>query len=390
MASVTVIEAASSSTTIKYTLKSLHFKSNSKLNTTSILPHFIITSSSKHKSLQLLFRSKLTPHFQPLVTSSSKRDDDVIYSHSFGAKTINRLHFRSKIASSSSKSDIIESLGEGEVDGEVEGVEVEIEKVSRNRRRIRSKVAIDATLETVWGILTDYERLADYIPGLVVSQVLDKQTNFARLLQLKDFPNIGVTDWQQNLAFGLKVIANGVVDCYEKILKTWSIEAVFCHLRVLIFFDSTDDTLEQSQRYRTTLSYTVDVVPKIWLPVQLVEGRLFKEIKMNLFSIREAAQKISDTISAEWEPLSAHVPTLPGANPSSTLHDAAPAFYPPLGGLNVAGRTHHTTPPLLKRPNISQAMKKAINSESLHIIKPKQEIILIITQISAKFHPTDL
>ncbi|GKB93827.1 START-like domain-containing protein [Tanacetum coccineum] len=184
MASVTVIEAASSSTTIKYTLKSLHFKSNSKLNTTSILPHFI----SKHKSLQLLFRSKLTPHFQPLVTSSSKRDDDVIYSHAFGAKTINRLHFRSKIASSSSKSDIIESLGEGEVDGngdgEIEGVEVEIEKVGRNRRRIRSKVAIDATLETVWGILTDYERLADYIPGLVVSQVLDKQTNFARLLQV--------------------------------------------------------------------------------------------------------------------------------------------------------------------------------------------------------------
>ncbi|GKA07581.1 START-like domain-containing protein [Tanacetum coccineum] len=191
MASVTVIEA-SSSTAIKYTLKSplvsLHFKSNSKLNTTSIIPQFIITSSSKHKSLQLLFRSKLTPHFQPLVTSSSKRDDDVIYSYPFGTKTINRLHFRSKIASSSSKSDIIESLGEGEVDGngdgEVEGVEVEIEKVSRNRRRIRSKVAIDATLETVWGILTDYERLADYIPGLVVSQVLDKQTNFARLLQV--------------------------------------------------------------------------------------------------------------------------------------------------------------------------------------------------------------
>ncbi|GKB76952.1 START-like domain-containing protein [Tanacetum coccineum] len=97
-------------------------------------------------------------------------------------------------------------LGEGEVDGEVEGVEVEIEKVSRNRRRIRSKVAIDATLETVWGILTDYERLADYIPGLVVSQVLDKQTNFARLLQIG----------QQNLAFGLKFNAKGVVDFLEK------------------------------------------------------------------------------------------------------------------------------------------------------------------------------
>nr|GEZ35178.1 START-like domain-containing protein [Tanacetum cinerariifolium] len=252
MALLTVIEASSSSTTIKYTLTSpllvsLHFNSNSK---------FIITSSSKHKSLQLLFRSKLTPHFQPLVTSS-KRDDVVIYSHTFG---INRLHFRSKTASPSSKSDIIESLGEGEGEGEVDGNG----------------------------------------DGDGDGDVLDKQTNFARLLQIG----------QQNLAFGLKFNAKGVVDCFEKDFEvlpygqrrdidfkmiegdfdlfegTWSIE------------QSTDGTLEQSQRYRTTLSYTVDVVPKIWLPVQLVEGRLFKEIKMNLFSIREVAQKISDTISA--------------------------------------------------------------------------------------------
>ncbi|PWA70399.1 START-like domain-containing protein [Artemisia annua] len=262
----------------------LQFKSNSNLSITTSTPHFIITTSSSTTfKKHLHFRSK-----KLLVTSSPQ--------------------FTKSLVTSSSKNDLVQSLddseGEGDVNGdgevEIEGVEVEIEKVSRNRRRIRSKVAIEASLETVWGILTDYERLAEYIPGLVVSQVLDKQTNFARLLQIG----------QQNLAFGLKFNAKGVVECFEKDFEvlpygqrrdidfkmiegdfdlfegTWSIE------------QSTDDTLEQSQRYRTTLSYTVDVVPKIWLPVQLVEGRLFKEIKTNLFSIREVAQKLSDTISS--------------------------------------------------------------------------------------------
>lgn len=45
------------------------------------------------------------------------------------------------------------------------------------------------------------------------------------------------------------------------------------------------------QKLYTTLSYLVDVKPKLWLPVQLVEGRLCKEIKMNLVCIREEAQR---------------------------------------------------------------------------------------------------
>nr|XP_043636889.1 uncharacterized protein LOC122607883 [Erigeron canadensis] len=192
-----------------------------------------------------------------------------------------------------------ESLLSDDNDNDDGIIEVEIEKISKNRRRIKSTVRVDASLERVWGILTDYERLAEFIPSLVVSQVLDKQPNFARLLQIG----------QQNLAFGLKFNAKGVVDCYEKDFESlpngqrrdiefkmiegdfelfegkWSIEQY------------TDTTREQrsplvGQRYYTTLSYMVEVEPKMWLPVQLVEGRISKEIRMNLFCIREVAQKI--------------------------------------------------------------------------------------------------
>ena len=52
----------------------------------------------------------------------------------------------------------------------------------------------------------------------------------------------------------------------------------------------TEDSL--GQEYETSLSYLVDVKPKIWLPVHLIEGRICKEIKSNLTCIREEAQKM--------------------------------------------------------------------------------------------------
>ena len=65
-----------------------------------------------------------------------------------------------------------------------DGEYFEIEKLGENTRRIRSRIAIDATLHTIWNILTDYERLADFIPGLALSQLLHKTDNYARLFQV--------------------------------------------------------------------------------------------------------------------------------------------------------------------------------------------------------------
>ncbi|KAL3819588.1 hypothetical protein ACJIZ3_005493 [Penstemon smallii] len=89
-------------------------------------------------------------------------------------------------------------------------IEIEIENTGKNSRRIRSKVVVQASLEKLWDILTDYERLADFIPGLAVSQLVEKRDKFARLFQIGE----------QNLAFGLKFNAKGTIDCFEKDLQT--------------------------------------------------------------------------------------------------------------------------------------------------------------------------
>lgn len=65
-----------------------------------------------------------------------------------------------------------------------DGVEIEIEKIGKNKRRIRSKIQVDATLQHVWDVLTDYEKLSDFIPSLAVNQLLEKRDKFARLFQV--------------------------------------------------------------------------------------------------------------------------------------------------------------------------------------------------------------
>lgn len=185
-----------------------------------------------------------------------------------------------------------------------DGVYIEVTKLEKNSRRIESRISIDARLDTIWTILTDYEKLADFIPGLALSKLIQKGHNFARLLQIGE----------QNLAFGLKFDAKGVIDCYEKDLETLPsgmkrdidfkmIEGDFQLFEgkwsILQLFSSGNPEESPIQEVNTTLSYVVDVKPKMWLPVRLIEGRLCREIKTNLISIRGEAQKNTDrTVNA--------------------------------------------------------------------------------------------
>ncbi|XP_010522862.1 PREDICTED: uncharacterized protein LOC104801332 [Tarenaya hassleriana] len=173
---------------------------------------------------------------------------------------------------------------------------IEIEKLGRNSRRIRSTIGVEGNLDSVWSVLTSYEKLSDFIPTLVASELVERKGNRARIIQIG----------QQNLALGLKIRAKAVLDCFEKELEIlphgkrrdiefklvegdfhflqgkWSIEQI-----------NKGGTSEPNSKdfRRTTLSYMVDVQPKPWLPVRLIEGRLCNEIKTNLSCIGETVRK---------------------------------------------------------------------------------------------------
>ncbi|KAK9706000.1 hypothetical protein RND81_07G098100 [Saponaria officinalis] len=181
----------------------------------------------------------------------------------------------------------------------IDGVVINIAKIGKRCRRIDSSVVIDAGLQIVWGILTDYEKLADFIPGLAVSRLIDKRDNYARLFQIG----------QQNLPLGFKFNAKAVLDCYEKELEIltfgqrrdiefkmvegdfdifegkWSIE----QYDAKEYDDKQVANLLEGKEHRTILSYVVEVKPKPWLPVGLIEDRLCRDIKTNLCCVREEA-----------------------------------------------------------------------------------------------------
>ncbi|XP_078446571.1 polyketide cyclase / dehydrase and lipid transport protein [Wolffia australiana] len=193
---------------------------------------------------------------------------------------------------------------EGSEDEEIDdGVQVELLKVGLNRRRVGARISVDAPLEAVWAVLTDYEGLADFLPGLAVCQLLQKAEGFARLYQVG----------QQDLALGLKFEAKAILDCYEKDLEilpsgrrrdiefkmiegdfqtfdgVWSIlQAATGDRR-----DENVDVAFGEQEPSTLLSYMVELEPKLWLPVRLLEGRIKREIKVNLRSIRDRAQLLT-------------------------------------------------------------------------------------------------
>ncbi|KAK4762273.1 hypothetical protein SAY87_030157 [Trapa incisa] len=258
----------------------------------------IPSSSVSSKTVIFTSPKHLNPRFRSFSSCCSK-DGGSISLHENAAGEEEREEFGDCFRDS----DTLLDGGEESISGD--GVYIEIVKTGKRSRRIVSRVGIDATLDTIWGILTEYERLADFIPGLAVSQLMEKREKFARLYQIG----------QQDLAFGLKFNAKGVVDCYEKDLESlpsgqrrdidfkmiqgdfqvfqgkWSVEQFHGD-----GYHGSNFTCDRN--FQSALSYVVDVEPKLWLPVQLIEGRICKEITTNLVCIREQAIKASGTLSA--------------------------------------------------------------------------------------------
>ncbi|MQL72934.1 hypothetical protein Taro_005258 [Colocasia esculenta] len=228
-----------------------------------------------------------------------------------------------------------------------DGVEVEVSKVGRNRRRIRARVGVGACMEAVWAVLTDYEGLARFIPSLAVSRLVEKGEGFARLYQASadggDSSHLGALECEQgipflllldkyfrdvtflsnksgssnacpsvglqDLALGLKFQAKGTLDCFEKDLELLpsgrkrdiefrmvegdfqTFEGAWSILQ-MDHKNHEEDDFFQGQEFQTVLSYVVELEPKLWLPVRLLEGRLCREVKTNLLCARDEAQRV--------------------------------------------------------------------------------------------------
>lgn len=191
---------------------------------------------------------------------------------------------------------------------ECELVAVRIDRTSVNSRRIGGEIVVNASLEDVWSILTDYDNLNTHVPNLVASKRIRKGpgengdgTHKCRLYQRGAQKIIG-------FEFGADV----TMDMQEKIVVPGkergridlSPNNMFPEER-RIDFKCVDSQMfsEFDGQWRvvsmpdnpftgeaeTTVSYTVDVRPKGPVPVGALEWRIREDVPTNLRAVKKAS-----------------------------------------------------------------------------------------------------
>ncbi|BAY64270.1 cyclase/dehydrase [Calothrix brevissima NIES-22] len=165
--------------------------------------------------------------------------------------------------------------------GVAPSVDIQIEKIADRQRQITAKIQIPHPVEQIWKVLTDYEALADFIPNLAKSCLLNHPDGGIRLEQVGS---------QRLLNFNF--CARVVLDLQESFLQ----EIKFCMVEGDFKGFSGSWCLEpytNGEMTGTNLCYTIQVWPKLTMPIAIIENRLTKDLQLNLVAIYQRVQQIA-------------------------------------------------------------------------------------------------
>ncbi|BAY74784.1 cyclase/dehydrase [Nostoc linckia NIES-25] len=160
-------------------------------------------------------------------------------------------------------------------------VEVQIDKLAQRQRQISAKVQIPQPVEQIWKVLTDYEALADFIPNLAKSRLIEHPDGGIRLEQVGS---------QRFLNFNF--CARVVLDLEEYFPKEINFRMVEGDFKGF----SGRWCLEPyslGEHIGTNLCYTIQVWPKLTMPVSIIENRLSKDLRLNLMAIYQRVEELA-------------------------------------------------------------------------------------------------
>lgn len=158
---------------------------------------------------------------------------------------------------------------------------IQVEKISERQRQITAKVLIPHPVERIWKILTDYEALVEFIPNLAKSRLLEHPQGGIRLEQIGS---------QRLLNF--KFCARVVLDLEELFPKEINFRMVEGDFKGF----SGSWCLEPyslGEYQGTNLCYTIQVWPKLTMPISIIEARLSKDLRLNLLAIRQRVEALA-------------------------------------------------------------------------------------------------
>ena len=162
---------------------------------------------------------------------------------------------------------------------DTDSVTITTEKRPERERRILASVVIPQPVERVWQVLTDYERLADFIPSMTSSKLLPNSEGRIRLEQ------VGTQCFLK-----IKFCARVVLDMTEN----------FPHELGFAMQDGDFKTFEGCWKLQpaddaqsTHLVYDLSVKAPRAMPAGLIEHHLCRNLTLNLLAIRQRTLELA-------------------------------------------------------------------------------------------------
>ena len=160
-------------------------------------------------------------------------------------------------------------------------IEQTMEKLSGGTRRLAAQLTTSASLDSLWNVLTDYDRLNLYIPNLLSSKKIYQNKNNVHLKQ------VGAQDF-----LGMKFSAEVTIDLFEDkklgLLKFKLIKGDFRK------FEGSWKIKQIKNTSKNSLIYDLTVQGCQWMPIGMIEKRLKNDLSENLKAVdRQAKSQIN-------------------------------------------------------------------------------------------------
>ncbi|CAA7027056.1 unnamed protein product [Microthlaspi erraticum] len=161
-------------------------------------------------------------------------------------------------------------------------VRCEVDVISWRERRIRGEIWVDSDSQSVWNVLTDYERLADFIPNLVCSgripcphpgRIWLEQRGLQRALYWQIEARV-VLDLHEcpDSPNGRELHFSMVDGDFKKFEGKWSVKS-------------------GTRSIGTILSYEVNVIPRFNFPAIFLERIIRSDLPVNLRALARQAER---------------------------------------------------------------------------------------------------
>jgi len=155
-------------------------------------------------------------------------------------------------------------------------VEVWTEKIDRDRYQISAKLPIPHSPQQVWQVITDYEALPDFIPNLVKCQRLPHPESGIRVEQIG-------SKCALHFCFSARV----VVDFIEHFPHKIQFQMVEGDFKVF----SGEWKLLPNRNF-SELHYSLQIAPKILMPIAFLKKQLHHDLPVNLLAISQRVSEV--------------------------------------------------------------------------------------------------